>query len=213
MKKTERITDEDAKNLLTKLIHLRSKYNKYRSKGNYRRYQEFKEYCCKKFDFLVLLNTYKYRNFSNYQDLQQDGRTGLLMALNSYLPNKGSFFYWANLYIKTKVSREANCHSTIKIPLAKTKEFTPFKETFLPTLIESSQDALKNFQDSEMISYLYDAIEELPDLQKKIIKMSGIKSYSVNEIADDLNISRPTCIKLLNEARATLKENLEHLHN
>ena len=204
----ERLTEEEAKEILIELIRLRKKSKRGGEKARVA-YENYEQLCSRKFDYLVISKLYRYRTFANYEDLKQDGRMALLLALRNYDPDKGSFFWWANRYIETKVKREANRHSTIKIPIKQTKEFMPYKVSQLPILIDLCPDALQTMISSELKEKVQQAISQLPDDQRKIIELNGIKSYSISQIARELNIARPDCTKLLNEAKKNLKHNLE----
>lgn len=211
--KAERIED-----LLTRLVNLRRKCAKSRSVKAHRELEAITQKAAKELDYLVEARTRKYRRFSNYDDLCQDGRLALYLALQSYEPEKGDFYWWANQYIKTKVSREANRHSTIKIPLKHTKHVTPYKVSQLPVIVDNDPDALENIQKEEADSRIRTAVSKLPDDQRKVIElhyeMTGNKreSHSIGKICDKLNITRLNCTKLLNEARNTLKQELADLY-
>jgi RNA polymerase sigma factor (sigma-70 family) len=90
-------------------------------------YRRFQTYCVNKMMPIILNKTSKYMKFSNYSDLKQDGCEALIMAFESYDPNSGSFFWWADKYVKTKVSRAANKHSTISVPLRKAGAQPPIR--------------------------------------------------------------------------------------
>lgn len=205
----ERLTEDEANKILNELIRLRKKSKKDPSAQV--AYHNYEQLCSQKFDYLVTSKLYKYRSFANYEDLKQDGRMALLLALRNFDPKKGSFFWWANQYINTKVKREANRHSTIKIPIKQTKEYQPYKVSQLPVLIDSAPDALQTIENTELKEKVQQAISRLPDDQRKILELNGIKSYSISQIARELNIARPDCTKLLNEAKKNLKLNLETL--
>ena len=169
--------------------------------------------CAQRFDFLVDLKTRKYRSFSNYEDLRQDGRVALLLAMDTYDKDKGDFIWWANQYIKTKVCREANRHSTIKIPMKHARNVQPYKVSQLPIIIDGEPDALSNMEGGEVRDRVQMAVDKLPTKQARIIKLyyefNGLRPHSINKICDEMQISRVSCIKLLNEAKENLKQELE----
>lgn len=214
MKKT--VTQREADELLNEFVRLRDKAKRSKSKKILAEYKRLQELCIQKFDYLVISKTQKYKNFSNYEDLKQDGRVALLSALKTYHPKEGSFFWWANQYIGTKVKREANRHSTIKIPLKKAKNLLPYKVSEMPIIIDSAFDPLTSLENDQIKICVKDAINSLPETQRKIINLYyefiGITPYnSINKISEELNISRLNCIKLLDEAKENLKNHLKHL--
>lgn len=212
-KKLSTVTPEEANELIKNLFELRQKRTN--SKKSELEYERFREVCAKKFDFLVERKTRKYRSFANYEDLKQDGRVALMNAFESFKPGKGDFIYWANQYIKTKVSREANRHSTIKIPIKHTKHIQPYKVSQLPVIIDHQLHAEDTFESNELQEKVKTAIAELPQMQQLVIKMhyefGSYKNQSISKICDELNISRTDVRKILDSARQSLKEKLQHL--
>lgn len=211
---------ERINNLLDRLVALRRKCAKSRSTKLKREFAKVQEECAVELDYLVEARTRKYKAFSNYDDLRQDGRLALYLALQSYEPEKGNFFWWANKYIKTKISREANRHSTIKIPLKHTKHVTPYKVSQLPIIVDSGPDALENISKIESDTIIRTAVSRLPDNQRRVIELHyemnashrRESSHSIGKICDKLNITRVNCTKLLNEAKKTLRQELADLY-
>lgn len=207
--------------LLNKMVELRSKCTKTKSKKLLKEYEIIQSQCIKELEFLIEDRTRKYNKFGNYDDLKQDGRMALYRALQTYEPDKGDFFWWANRYMKTKISREANRHSTIKIPLKHTKLIQPYKVSQLPVIVDSKMNALDNMTKDETAAFIRDTVAKLPEDQRKVIELhfelgGGNNSrrdlYSIGKICDRLNISRMSCVQLLNDAKETLKKELADLY-
>ena len=163
----------------------------------------------KAFEPLVVSKIGKYRKFSNYPDLKQEGLVGILMALNTYKPAKGSFVVWATEYIKTRISRSANAHSTIKYPMAEADKNMPKKEFELPIMPD-----LKPYQDNdveitEYKHYIDEAIKTLPAIHQKVIGITfGLNEYkkkTINDLIEELDISTSQYVKLLKESKRKLK--------
>ena len=207
-------TEQD---LLEKLVVLRNKCKKSKNKKLHDEFAHVQSECLKVFDYLVESRTRRYKGFSNYEDLLQDGRLVLYRALQTYKPEKGNFYWWSNKYIKTKISREANRHSTIKVPLKHAKLVQPYKVSQLPIIIDGEISALDHIAKDEAVTLIRSAVEKLPEDQRKVItlhyELGGASDnrrdlYSIGKICDRLNISRMSCIKLLAEAKKTLKREL-----
>ena len=203
--------------LLDKLISLRNKCKTSKSKKLHEEFAQIQSECLKTFDHLVESRAKRYKGFPNYEDLLQDGRLVLYRALQTYKPEKGNFYWWSNKYIKTKISREANRHSTIKIPLKHAKLEQPYKVSQLPVMIDGEINALDHLAKDEVVTLIRNAVEKLPEDQRRVItlhyELSGGSDnrrdlYSIGKICDKLNISRMSCIKLLAEAKKTLKREL-----
>jgi len=203
--------------LLNNMVILRRKCLKSKSDNLKKELDIIQSECVKELEYLVEARTRRYKGFANYEDLRQDGRIALYRALQTYKPEKGDFFWWSNKYIKTKISREANRHSTIKIPLKHAKQVQPYKVSQLPIIIDAGPSALEHIAKDEAVTLIRSAVEKLPEDQRKVItlhyELSGGSDnrrdlYSIGKICDRLNISRMSCVKLLTEAKKTLKREL-----
>jgi RNA polymerase sigma factor (sigma-70 family) len=193
--------------LLTNLIIAKKRYKRNNSKINSLKYNEILSLCVNAFDFLVKNRTKRYYKFSNYEDLVQEGRIALISALNTYDNKKGNFYIWAKLYINTKVSRQANCHSTVKIPIKAVAKNKP-KKVDMPVITDNSKTAFESLYFNEMKDIVLKAISKLPGEQQKILELNNYKYYSINKICDTLDISRGDCLKLLKQAHKSLKISL-----
>jgi len=204
------LTEQEAQDLMIKLIDLRSK-----SKTDPQIEVELKKHekiCIQNFKYLVTMKTGRYKAFSNYDDLNQEGFEALIKAMNNYNPKKGSFFWWAHKYIDTRISRSANLHTTIRYPLKVAKNNTPHKEAIMPTLIEERYCPDKELEESQLNNAIQNAFSVLTGEQKEIINLAygfdGDKPISINKICKKLSISRLSCIKTINNALAIMKNNI-----
>ena len=210
------VSDEEADELLIEFVNLRDKCIKSNSKLLQLNYNKCKNICAQKFDYIVKNKVKRYRSFSNYEDLLQDGRMALMLALDSYKLNHGSWFWWANQYVKTKVSREANKHSTIKIPIKQIRNFLPYKMSEMPEITDLAISAVDNIETSESVDFIHAAISRLPLIQRRVIEMyfefniQDKEKSSITKICSDLDITRKECVKILSDAKKSLKT---HLHN
>lgn len=207
--KAERIN-----NLLERLVQLRRKCVKSKSISLRKEFEQVQELCVIELDYLIIMHTRRYKNFSNYEDLCQDGRLALYNALQNYEPEKGDFYWWANKYIKTKISREANRHSTIKIPLKHTKHVIPYKVSQIPIIVDNHLNADENMEKSEQKLSIRSAINKLPENHRNVVdlyyemNLESCKSYSIGKICSKLKITRASCVKLLDEAKEILRQEL-----
>jgi RNA polymerase sigma factor (sigma-70 family) len=173
--------------------------------------------CVKLMTYLIDYHTRKYKKFANYEDLHQDGMLALHLAIKSYEPTKGNFFWWANKYIKTKISREANRHSTIKIPRKKAREMQPFKVSEIPIMIDGRPDSSETMEQQERENLLRTALNSLSKDQRRVIELHyEINSKprdkrTIESVSKTMKIEKSDCLKLLRVAKKNLKENLEIL--
>ncbi len=205
------LTEQEAQDLMTTLIDLRGK-----AKDDSKVVSELKKHekvCMEKFRYLVTMKTGRYKAFSNYEDLNQEGFEALVKAMNNYNPKKGSFFWWAHKYIDTRISRSANLHTTIRYPLKVAKAATPHKESVMPLLIEERYCPDKELEESQSLSAIHGAVSLLSPEQREVINLAygfdGDKPMSINKICKKLSISRLSCIKTINSALSTMKENIK----
>lgn len=209
------ITREDAYKLLEKFVHYRNRAKTSKSKKVHAEYRKYHAQCVEKFDYLITMKTNRYKSFSNYEDLKQDGRVALLLALRNYDLKKGDFFWWAHKYIDTRIIRSANNHSTLKIPIHKAKDMQPYKVTQMPVLIDVNGDVFDKVEKLETKDKIKEALIALPTDQKKIIELAyginGIKQHSVNNISKLTGVSVNDCMKILTKAKKSLKPILENL--
>jgi RNA polymerase sigma factor (sigma-70 family) len=200
--------------IVFQLVTIRREYEKIKSSKLKNELKKIQGLCIEKLEYLVDARTRRYRNFANYEDLRQDARIALYSALHSYNPEKGDFFWWANKYMKTKVSREANRHSTIKIPLKHARNIQPYKVSQIPIMIDDNPSASDNFSTCENSIIIKNAVLKLPEEQRRVIELhyemtnDRCNLNSIDKICGQLKITRVICLKLLNEAKRKLKQEL-----
>ena len=207
------LTEQEANDLMNKWIDLK---NQLKTSSDPKLVKEFEKHdrlCVEKFRYLVTMKTGRYKAFSNYEDLNQEGHEALIKAMKTFKPNKGSFFAWAHNYIGTRISRSANLHTTIRFPLKVAKANTPHKESVMPLLIEERYCPDKELEESQVNHAVQDALSILSNEQKEIISLAygfdGDKPMSINKICKKLGISRLSCIKTIDSALSMMKENIK----
>jgi len=207
------LTEQEANELMNKWIDLRDRLKTSEDPKLTREFDKHNRLCVEKFRYLVTMKTGRYKAFSNYEDLNQEGHEALIKAMKTFKPNKGSFFAWAHNYIGTRISRSANLHTTIRFPLKVAKANTPHKESVMPLLIEERYCPDKELEESQVNHAVQDALSILSNEQKEIISLAygfdGDKPMSINKICKKLGISRLSCIKTIDSALSMMKENIK----
>jgi RNA polymerase sigma factor (sigma-70 family) len=209
------LTEQEAQKLMIELIRLRKEVEKSDELSIAEELKKHETLCIEKFKYLVFMRTGRYKSFANYDDLNQEGFEALVKAMKNYNPNKGSFFWWAHKYIDTRISRSANLHTTIRYPLKVAKSIPPHKEASLPLLIEEHRqnNPDKHLEENQLIIAIRDAAFFLTEEQKNVIFLAfgfdGDKPLSINKICKKFNMSRSTCIKVLNGALGVIKEKIK----
>ena len=207
------LTEQEAQDLMAKLVELKAKAKTSEDSKVINELKRHEQVCIDKFRYLVTMKTGRYKAFSNYEDLNQEGFEALIKAMKTYNPKKGSFFAWAHNYIGTRISRSANLHTTIRFPLKVAKANTPHKESVMPVMVEERYCPDKELEDSQTTQAIHSAISVLTADQKEVINLAfgfdGDKPMSINKICKKLNISRLSCIKTINSALSTMKEKIK----
>lgn len=207
------LTEQEANDLMNKWIDLKVRLKDSQDPTLVKEFEKHDRVCMEKFRYLVTMKTGRYKAFSNYEDLNQEGHEALIKAMKTFKPNKGSFFAWAHNYIGTRISRSANLHTTIRFPLKVAKANTPHKESVMPLLIEERYCPDKELEESQTTHAVQNALAVLSNEQKEIINLAfgfdGDKPMSINKICKKLSISRLSCIKTINSALSTMKENIK----
>jgi RNA polymerase sigma factor (sigma-70 family) len=207
------IDTTEARQLMDTLIELRTKADESKSSQDIRAFKKHETICVEKFLYLVTMKTGKYKSFSNYEDLNQEGLEALLKGMKNYNPKKGDPFWWLHKYIQTRVSRSANLHTTIRYPLKVAKANTPHKESIMPLLIEERYCPDKELEQSQTLRAIQDAAGLLNSEQQEVISLAfgfdGGKPMSINKICKKLGMSRLNCIKTMNGALSIMRENIK----
>lgn len=207
------LTEQEAQDLMIKLITLKQQLKTSDDAKLLGELKKHEQICIKNFKYLVTMKTSRYKTFSNYDDLNQEGFEALIKAMNNYNPSKGSFFWWAHKYIDTRISRSANLHTTIRYPLKVAKNNTPHKEAIMPVQIEERYCPDLELENIQTNLAIQNALLLLTEDQKQIINLAfgfgGEKPMSVNKICKQLNISRLSCIKNMNNALSSIKEHIK----
>lgn len=202
----------EAQQLMIDLIKLRKRSDETKNENDIKKYKDYEQFCIKQFMYIVDMHASRYRSFSNYDDLKQEGLESLIKAFKNYNPKKGIFFWWAHKYIGTRISRMANTHTTIRYPLKVARETIPHKETQLPLLIENNRIPEKECEKNQTINIIQNVVGFLNDEHRLIINMvyglDGDKPKSINKVCKDLNMTRTDCINKINEALIILKNKI-----
>lgn len=207
------ITIAESQELMKRLSFLRKKLKKTESPKDKLELEKHEELCYEQFKYLITMHTARYKAFSNYEDLVQEGALALFSAMKTYQSKRGKFFWWAHKYISTRISRSANAHTTIRYPLKFAQKITPHKELSLPTLIENNRrpdSECESFEVKSIIESLVAVVltEEQVEIISRLYGLDGGKPMSVNKICKELNLTRTNCIKIIENALSAMKDKI-----
>jgi len=206
------ISIDEAQTLMTKLIQLRTISEETKNERDIRAFREHQQFCVDKFFYLITMRTNKYKGFSNYEDLNQEGLEVLIRAMNNYDPAKGNFFWWAHKYIETRIVRSANAHTVIRYPLKFSKKHAPHRENKIPDKADEKNIPEILTEQLEITKEIKLAMEKLDENQKKLIDLAygvnGDKPMSVSKICKKMKLTRFHCKKAIDNALDVLKNNI-----
>lgn len=173
-------------------------------------YKRCLETCIKEFDYIVLQCARKYVRFNNHEDLIQEGRIALISALKSFKFGKGSWYWWANKYIATKLSREAAKHSTIRVPLKKSKDYIQHKVE-LPFIMCDSESPYETFLENDILDRIEGGIRRVAssrdiDIFYKYYGIGGRKSESIPSLCKMYDITRDSVVNSINTCYNEVKK-------
>ena len=158
--------------------------------------------------------TSKYKKFANYEDLKQDAYEALISSMKTFRPGKGDFIWWASKYIKTIVSRRANRHSTIKIPLKKARTLIPYKTSTMPIIIDLNTPE-NSYDTQEELKILKESIKKLDKNEQQIMSMYfdvfSNSTKTMAEISKIMKLSRSAVASIVDTATEKLKLSISEL--
>lgn len=201
------IDEKEAHSLLAELKGLQKIYNETQSKSDQHKLNKHENLCMEKFKYLVDMKVNRYKAFSNYEDLKQDGFEALLKAIKTFEPTKGSFFSWSHKYIGTRISRAANLHTAIRYPMKFSAETAPYRVSKMPTILDTQDLPDVAFASEEKLSGVREAMKNnLTPLQQQIVELAfGINSTAVNKPT----MSSKKICQTLKINKLVYKENLQ----
>jgi RNA polymerase sigma factor (sigma-70 family) len=207
------ITEDTARKMMKQLSELRKTYAKTKSESDRLAYSRYETECLNTLKYFVQMKTGKYRKFANYEDLNQEGLEALLKAMKTFKNNKGSFFFWAGLFVNTRLVRSANNHTVIRYPMHVAKKNKPHKENVFPILLDLKSSPEKACEQSELNLAVQAALRALSTEQRELVSLvygfDGDKPMSITKVCEKKKISRANCIKTLNGALDLLRSKIE----
>lgn len=205
------LNTQQSQQIMDKFIELREIAKKTSSKEDIKALKDHERICIESFKYIVYMRTSRYKTFSNYNDLNQEGLEALVKAMNNYDPTKGNVFFWFHRYIDTRIARCANLHTTIRYPLKIAKSIAPHRENIMPLMINNRKPD-DDFETVEIGLIIDSALNYLDNSSKQVIEMAfgldGGKPMSINKICKKLDITRTNCIKIIDTALSVMKDNI-----
>jgi RNA polymerase sigma factor (sigma-70 family) len=204
---------DEAQQLMETFIELRIRAKETNSPSDMSNFKMHERLCIEKFSYLVAMDARRYKSFANYEDLYQEGYEALVKGMKNYNPKKGNAFWWFHRYIKTRIQRSANTHTTIRYPLKVAKANIPHKEANMPVMIEEVHCPDKELENAQVMNAVMDSMDLLDGKQKAVMGLIyGItvdKPLSINKTCKKLGITRVNCVNTIESSLAVIRENIK----
>jgi len=162
-----------------------------------------------KLAFLVYGHARPYRNFSNYEDLVQEGFVGLLKAVRKFqwarFPN---FFVYSNQWIRHNIKYAASRFDVVYNPNRNRVIYSePTEEEEVP-LEELPEEVVFN---KERAIYVDKVLSELPRRDREIVQMifglGGYRAQTLREIGPQFNLTYERVRQIKNNVIDRLRKN------
>jgi len=206
--KKQMISQEELLDLIEKINCIKNSGD-LSDKNIKKQYDFFTAKLLKSLDYLIQARLCKYKKFANYDDLYQDAKMAVMMAISSFKPNKGNVFWWIDMYLKTQISREASRHSVITIPLKKLKDMIPMSVPF-PKKRDDDFCSVDFFiENIERAEVLNNILACFPELSRRVLELSIIYEMPDSCICKELNISKGKLRKIINDDREVFNKKID----
>jgi len=176
----------------------------YREAPN-RRKKKIKGTILKRLDYLVYAKIKGYRNRLYYEDLLQEGRLGLMKAVEDFDPLRGiNFFKFARWHIQSRITRLVNRHKKEDERRGKIVE-----EGRCPDECEPSPE--NYFETMEGARVLRKAMDGLPDVDRRVLTMrfgmDGFSEHTLRQIGEAFSLTKQRIEQIEKKAISKLKKN------
>jgi RNA polymerase sigma factor (sigma-70 family) len=225
------ITEQEAQDLVSTYRTLKEKANSSQLSKDIITLRQHEALMLDKLKYVVDMRTYKYKRFSNYEDLRQEVHEALLKAISNFDPKKGSFFWWFQHYAGTRVARNASTHSAIRYPIRVSKNTPPMKSSIYnfdysnntknSTMNEIFSKLTDNFTPDKSVEYnevfalIKSTFDTFSEEEQDIISLAfgftnkGNKSLSPARIAQKMGLKMKYVSDILDNALLKIKETLD----
>lgn len=161
------------------------------------------------------------RFYSQSDDLKKDllsvGVKGLIRAISDFDPSKNVVFStfavsWIDGLILKFLSKENKNSGQISLDEKKYSDKNGKEITVGDQIQDTNANIVLNYEDKEMIYYIYNLIDELPSREKDIIRLyfglDGNRRCSQIQLAEMFNITQAQVSRIVNNNIKELRQKL-----
>lgn len=157
---------------------------------------------------LIYMRCSRYKKFSNFDDLVQDGYEALLMAFKTYRPGKSAFTWWSNKYIATKIARSASKHNLIKIPIAKAKNMKMVRADTISSSVDENQSEIL-LENSILIKKISNILNKMPLEDQEIFKyVYENNKNKTDQVINNTNFTKKELTRRYRKILKNIKSNI-----
>lgn len=150
-------------------------------------------------------NTFKYKTYIDWDEVEQAGMIGLWNAIKKYNPDKGTFKNYAITAIKREIVRQLNKDREIETHI----DIEPFSNIFAEEY--NTDDCIDLSQLKSKLIRIINSMEN--SLQSKDILISNLLGESIGSISKRLNVSHQYISKLLSENNKIILQRYKGVHH
>jgi len=160
-----------------------------------------------KLSYMVFARIKKFRGQTIYEDLLQEGRIGLIKAINDFDINRGpNFFKFASWHIQNRLRKFYTWNYKMPITIRKIRESQKDEEMEL-----DDDDPHFSVEKEEISRTIQDAVNDLTNIDKKVLVMRygifGGEEHTFEQIGNEFSLSKQRIEQIKCRAVSRLKRN------
>lgn len=162
----------------------------------------------KRMSFMIHRRIAAYKSSHMYEDLVQEARMGILTAMEKFDTNRSlNFFHFCTWHIKNKIR--------IYLKKQKRRSREILVDTALSEYVDEDTDPTVTFEEKEARRVLLLAVDKLPEIDRKVVKMrfglddENREGRTFQQIGDVFSLSKQRIEQISSRAVSKLRKNIE----
>lgn len=143
-----------------------------------------------KSSFVVYSNTNRYKNFSNYEDLVQEGFIGIIYAIKKFdyklFPN---FFIYCEKWVRHYIKKAASRFDIVYVPDKNRVLYSDISEKQIDEIAKNPEEMYFEKESKVIINKILDSYGRDGSITKKIFGCSNDDQMSLREIGKQCNLT------------------------
>lgn len=158
--------------------------------------------------FMVSKRIAFYKNSNMYEDLMQEARMGIVTAMEKFdITRSVNFFHYCTWHIKNKIR--------IYLKKQKRRRREILVDHNISNYVDEGTDPTTAFEEKEARKVLLLAVNELPEMDRKVVKMRfGLddefnEGHTFQQIGDVFSLTKQRIEQINSRAVSKLRKNIE----